>query len=600
MKSRRFDRRLIILLSIAIAVSAGGTAVVRMLPGIHRLELLAYAWHMRSLPVLLPDDRIVIVGMDDESLSHLPVDRPSYPLPRTIHAKLLHELHDAGARVVGFDVMLIREIPREDGVLADAMREQGAVLSGAEPQVIQEESGDERYTFNEVSTILRPYVRQVSLLVQEQFGMLRILPSVVDDRTGKRFMHMTMGLTASYYGALGDGVLRTTFDDGPIKAPVGRDGEIYVRLAGPGGTFKPIPYHEVFCGDWRRIRGDNFFKDKIVLVGVVNSFQDRHPTARGEIQGVEILAQETQSILTGSWITHWSEGANYVLRTLLCLLLAAGIWKLGLRRGLMIGMVEAVFWIVIAHEAFVHRGTWVDTVEPAGTLALSLGLSTAYETTRMRRVFQRFMPSWVADEMFEASPNEAAQTVEKEITVVFCDIRDSTKLGETLTSERMEQLLRRYFVAGEEAALQLGTELDKFVGDEIMLFFQERAGYEDHAIRAVRWALAIHEAARQITAEGMADHIGFRVGVGMYTGLARVGLVGARLRVQHTVVGDTVNTAARLQAATKDVGRPTVVGEATWARVKHVFKGEELGDIMVKGKEKPIRIYCPTGILGEA
>ena len=137
-----------------------------------------------------------------------------------------------------------------------------------------------------------------------------------------------------------------------------------------------------------------------------------------------------------------------------------------------------------------------------------------------------------------------ASIVEKDVTIVFCDIRDSTKLGETLPSATIEDLLKRYFVAGEEAAVRLGTELDKFVGDEIMLFFEDRPCFEDHAIRGVRWALAIQDAARRITASGLAGDIGFRVGVGVCTGSARVGLVGAKQRIQHTVVGDAVNTAS--------------------------------------------------------
>jgi adenylate cyclase len=247
-----------------------------------------------------------------------------------------------------------------------------------------------------------------------------------------------------------------------------------------------------------------------------------------------------------------------------------------------------------SHETFVWRKLWADTVEPIGTLALSLIVSTSYEAARIRRVFRRFMPSWIAEQMLEANPEAPPETVEKDVTIVFCDIRDSTKLGETLPPATIEELLRRYFIAGEEAAIRLGTELDKFVGHEIMLFFEDRPGFEDHAIRGVRWALAIQDAAREIMASGLAGDIGFRVGVGVCTGYARVGLVGAKQRIQHTVVGDAVNTASRLQTATKEVNRLIVVGETTWQRAKHKFTGEELGEISVKAKEKPIRMYCPT------
>jgi adenylate cyclase len=531
--------------------------------------------------------------MDDESLSHLPLERPVYPLPRNIHAQLLRELHKAGAKVVGFDIMFIDDFPNEDPELADAMREQGVVVSGVLPKITRDVPGDERYTFSEVAAPLRPFVREVSLLVQSEYGVMWIYPSVVDEQDGKRYFHMSAALASSYLGLNSYGLLRDTFEIGSLKAPVGPGGELYVRFTGPPGTFKPIPYHEVFSGAWRQTRGENFFKDKIVLVGIVNQFTDRHLTPLGEMQGVETLAQETQSILSSQWITHASETWSYILKLLLSLVLAAAIAKFGIRKGLLIALAEAALWVVLAHRLFVQRGLWLDTVEPIGTLAFVLAGFTGYETARIRRVFQRFMPSSVADQMLEANPGESVRSVEKEITVVFCDIRDSTKLGEKLPPEKLEELLQRYFIAGEEAAMRLGTELDKFVGDEIMLFFEQRSGFEDHAIRGVEWAFAIHDAARKITQAGLAADIGFRVGVGVCTGRARLGLMGAKRRVQHTVIGDVVNTASRLQNATKDVNRGTLVDETTWQRVKHKFSGEDLGEIVVKGKQNPVRIFCP-------
>jgi adenylate cyclase len=598
MKHRRLDLRLGILLLIGVAVSGTSAWFARNLPAVRRLELLAYDWHLASLPILPPDDRIVIVGMDDESLSQLPVDQKTWPVPRSIHAHLLHELHEGGAKVVGFDIMFTGEVPKDDEVFAEAMKEQGIVFVGVRPAVKVAE-GDETVRFTETSAILRPYVRECSILASMPYGSVRWLsPSVVDEVTGKRYMHISMAMAAEYLGApRDDGLLRDTFQIGPIEAPIGEDLAVLVRFAGPAGTYKPIPYSEVYSGRWRVTRGASFFKDKIVFVGVVNPLVDQAVTPFLQMQGVEVLAQTAQAILASHWITHWSEQANYSARLALVSILALSIWTLGFRRGAILAAIVVIAWIIIAHEAFVLRGLWIDTVEPTGALALSLAVSGSYEAARMRRIFQRFMPSWVADQIIESNPDGRTEMVEKEVTVVFVDIRDSTKLGETLPSQTIEEILRRYFVAGEEIALRLGTELDKFVGDEIMLFFEERAGYEHHAVRGVRWALAIQEAAQKITDSGLAGEIGFRVGVGVNTGPARVGLVGANQRIQHTVVGDAVNTASRLQSATKELNSGIVVGESTWALAKHAFKGIDLGEIVVKGKQKPIRIYCPTDTL---
>jgi adenylate cyclase len=169
----------------------------------------------------------------------------------------------------------------------------------------------------------------------------------------------------------------------------------------------------------------------------------------------------------------------------------------------------------------------------------------------------------------------------------------------SLPAETIDELLHRYFLAGEEAAQRFGTELDKFVGDEIMLYFRPKESKDRHALRAVRWALAMQEAAARISASGLAGEIGFRVGVGMCTGPVRVGTVGARSRIQHTLIGDAVNTASRLQTATKELGRSIVMAESTMARVRDFVEAEELGEVRVKGKRDPLRVYCPLRVASE-
>src|SRR5450759_5017428 len=98
--AKRSQARRNALIAIALIVPAFSQWLVRAIPVVTRSELLIYDWRSRALPPTALDPRLVLVGMDDESLNHLPLDRPSYPLPRTMHAKVLTELHDAGARII--------------------------------------------------------------------------------------------------------------------------------------------------------------------------------------------------------------------------------------------------------------------------------------------------------------------------------------------------------------------------------------------------------------------------------------------------------------------------------------------------------------------
>jgi adenylate cyclase len=590
-------RRLVILLCIAILTSAVSQWVVRALPGVHRLELLAYDWHSAALPTQPADDRIVIVGMDEESLSRLPLERPAYPLPRTIHAQLVRELHRAGARVIAFDVMFTRNIPEEDPGFAQAMAGHGRVWCALQPDVSFGQ-GEESVRFKPLAAALEPHCMGGAILAQQLFGKVRwFRPWIIDSETEAGQLHITFGIAASHMGHRGVPSIRDAFRLGPIEAPIGREGEVLIRFAGPGETFKPIPYHEVWSGEWEKRLGKDAFRDKAVLVGIIDPLVDRVATPLGAMQGVEVLAQGAQAVLQGNWLRPWSEAENSMAKLGLCVLLVLFVWKFGLRYAALAGVTLVGGWVIAAHQLFIHLGSWANIVEPAAALPVTFIAAATYETARVRRVFHRFMPSWVAEEMLKSNPGEQAGTVEREATVVFCDLRNSTKLAETLPSATVEALLRQFFVAGEEAAHRLGTELDKFVGDEIMLYFEDRPGYGDHAVRAIQWALAIVEAAEKITQSGLAGPLGFRVGVGVSTGVVRVGTVGAKQRIQHTVIGNAVNTASRLQTMSKEVNREIVVDGSTWQRAKERVEGERIGEVAVRGRTEPIQIYYPKRIL---
>jgi adenylate cyclase len=573
--------RRLALTAVALVVPALTQWLVREIPAVHRSELLIYDWHSRALPSIPPDPRLVLVGMDDESLNRLPLDRPVYPLPRSVHARMVKELHEAGARVIAFDAWFTRPLPAEDSVFAQALAGAGPVLSAAEPNV-QVADGEESVTLTPPAPQLRGGLRPCSVLALPLFGRVRwLMPYAVDRATTERYPHLSVALAESLGADLS-------------RAPRGGGGEILIRFSGPPGTIPTIPYHEVFDGSWRQSRGPDFFRGKGVLIGIVGRLVDRTMTPLGNMQGVEVLGQAAGAMLQGQWIRHWTEIQNYALKSVLCLLLVASIWTLGLRLAFLATIVLGAVWISVAHGLFINTQVWADTFEPILALGLTLLVSTAYETARVRRVFHRFMPSWVAESMLESHPEDATTAQEKEATVVFCDVRDSTRMAEALPSRTVEELMRRYFTAGEEAAHRLGTELDKFVGDEIMLYFEDRRGLEPHAVRAVRWAFALQEACARITDSGLAGEIGFRAGVGMCTGVVRVGTVGARRRIQHTVMGDAVNTAARIQALTKDLGQSILFGETTWDKVREFVEAEPIGEVPIRGKEHPIKLYKPV------
>jgi adenylate cyclase len=569
---------------MALVIPAFTHWIIQELPVVYRTELLVYDWHMNALPRIPPDDRLVYVAMDNESLSRLPLDRPVYPLPRSFHAKVVRELHDAGAKAIAFDMWFSAPSPSDDPGFADAIADAKPVFCGAEP-VFEVSQGQEFVTFVPPAFQLRPYVTLCALNTPRVFGRERwLVPNVVDTNTSERYPHLSIALAQ-------------TLGMHPTDAPVGIDGEILIRFIGPSGTFKPVSYHEVFNGTWRQSRGSNFFRGKSVLIGMLDPLVDRALTPLGDMPGTEALLQATQALAQNLWIRRMNQIASYGLTCVLTLLLVIVVLRFSMRHAVAVFVAEAIVWIFVTHRAFVTVHLWIESVDPTLGLLFTLMAVSTYEMARLRRVFHRFMPSRVAERMLESNPGEAAATKDVEASVVFCDVRNSTTLAETVSPGTIDELLRRYFTAGEEAALRLGTELDKFVGDEIMLYFEDRPGFESHAVRAVRWAFDIQEACRTITDSGLAGEIGFRVGVGVATGTVRVGTVGARQRIQHTVIGDTVNTASRVQALTKEFNEPIIVAESTCIKVSDKIQCAFIGEVPIRGKHNPMKLYKPVQVL---
>jgi class 3 adenylate cyclase len=207
-------------------------------------------------------------------------------------------------------------------------------------------------------------------------------------------------------------------------------------------------------------------------------------------------------------------------------------------------------------------------------------LLTVYETIRTQRALSRFLPSWVIQQTVRGRTPQGKMQ-ERPVTVVFCDIRGFTAYAETHTPEETVALLNAYYAAGDAAAQAFGTELDKFIGDAMMLYFFERREGEPHPVRALRWALQMQEAATQL---------GIQVGIGVASGVASEGVLGAGRRLQSTVIGDVVNLASRLQEHTK-TSEPIVLNITAAKVAQDALPVEPLGAITVRGKQEPVEVF---------
>ena len=179
----------------------------------------------------------------------------------------------------------------------------------------------------------------------------------------------------------------------------------------------------------------------------------------------------------------------------------------------------------------------------------------------------------------------------KNVTVMFTDISGFTQMSEKLDPEEVINIINSCFKKLTEIIYRYEGTVDKYMGDCIIALFGAPVAHEDDPERAVKTAMEIIEALDELN---KSLPFPIQMHVGLNTGLVVAGSIGSDLRKQYTVIGDTVNTASRIQSAAQP--GQILVGESVYRQTKDVFDFAEVGEITVKGKKKPIRVYIPLGI----
>jgi class 3 adenylate cyclase len=241
------------------------------------------------------------------------------------------------------------------------------------------------------------------------------------------------------------------------------------------------------------------------------------------------------------------------------------------------------------------RGASVDDVlsrlrrEGASSDEVALLAGAADELRRLDASFQPYLPSPVADRIRrgdDGPSSEPLRSEERVVSVLFADLVSFTTFSESRPPTEVLSMLNTFWAAVVPVIDRAGGVIEQFAGDGVMAIFNARGDQPDHAVRAARAALAIVDVARPLAAAHEGWPI-FRVGVN--TGPAVVGDIGAEARRSFAAIGDSTNTAARLMAA-GDPGQ-VVVGRATWEALGPTAVGISLGPIMVKGKTEAVEAW---------
>lgn len=517
-------------------------------------------WYQSSRAL---DGEIIVIGIDDKSIEEL---GPYNTWGRDVIAQALEKLGEDpenAPAVVAIDVLFSgTSTPEADQRLVDAADNLGNVVVATFAefgvQVVAENGSTyfDRYSvlgYDEPFDALKEVTHQGHInAMYDSDGILR--HSLLYIRPDGERVYSMASTAAMIYGESTGREIQM-----PPASSIGR---YYVSYsAKPGGYYDGFSFSDLLSGN---ISPDDY-AGKVVFIGPYTvGLQDAYftPIDRArQMYGVEYQANVVQQILDSDFKTEVSKLPQGIILFLVCFILFYLFQKTNIKTATILTVSVIVLISAINYAAYnvkiggvghVLHPLWI----PVGVVVLYIAsivihyVKTALERQRVTKTFERYVaPEIVSEILKEGVENLSLGGKTCDIAVLFVDVRGFTTMSERLNPEQVVHILNKYLTMASECVEQTGGTLDKFVGDAMMAFWGAPLPQEDPVMNAVKTAVGIIEGAARVSDE-LKEEIGeeLKVGVGVNFGPAVVGNMGAEKHMDYTAIGDTVNTAARLEA----------------------------------------------------
>jgi adenylate cyclase len=583
-RTRRSGARLRLALFLGVGLAVTGLGLVSYGTDVFRgLELGSVDVRFSIRGKQAPPPDVVVVKIDDVTFDRL---NERWPFRRTLHARLIKRLTAEGAKVIAYDVQFSEPSRNPDGTIdadadnafMDSSRAAGnLVFSTTE---VNQNSETNFLGGQDGVSYARARVGNGNF-DSDPGGVIRRVPYKLDGLE-------TFGVTV---------VERVT---GRRVKPFSGDAKL-IDFKGPAGTVRAVSFSSVLSGKFPQ----GFFRGKIVVVGAwAPSLQDIHPTSFGndEMPGPEIQANAIETIMRGLPLEYVPSWLNFVLIVALGLLAPLASLRLSLFWTLVLALSAAAVYIGATLVAF-DAGEVLSFVYPFGSLVLasvgSLGahyLLAAFERERVRDVFSRFVPESVVEQVLARTDDDLRLGgVSLVGTVMFTDLRGFTTFSESLPADKVIEALNIYLSEMTEAILDNEGTLVSYEGDGIMAVFGapiEQVDHADHAVAASREMLLVRLPRWNTWLREHELSNGFKMGIGLNTGSFMSGNVGSERRLEYTAIGDTTNTASRLQGLTK--GQPYLMFMADSTREALTREVDDMvfvEEFEVRGRSESVKIW---------
>lgn len=394
-------------------------------------------------------------------------------------------------------------------------------------------------------------------------------------------------------------VLKDKGYEADIKIPIFEDGMMinYYADSTDLRTFPVFSFKDVYSG---KIAPENF-KNKIVLIGYFDpSFGDYHytPIDEGAMAGILIHANAIQTVLDRNFLRVAGSGFTIGVLVVISVITAMAFSYLNLWLSLILLPLTWGGYFVTGRWQF-ENGVILNMVYPFLAMGASFVVVYLYkylteykDKRRLKEAFSHYVNPTLVREIMRHPEMLKLGGERRMVSVFFSDVKGFTSISEKLTPEQLVSLLNEYLEEMTDIILEYGGTVDKYEGDAIMAFWNAPIAQNDHALKACECAISCRRRVKEL--QSVWQKVGkplldFRVGIN--SGEVIVGNMGSKKRFEYTVIGDTVNLAARLESANKFYGTNLMIGEETAKLVEAFFVMRPMDLIRVKGKEKPVYTY---------
>ncbi len=411
--------------------------------------------------------------------------------------------------------------------------------------------------------------------------------------------------TASYYKFNQQNIIEESFCYQVIKKAGlkinNNDGIYLLNFFSKSGSFEEHSIEDLIEG-----RINNQFKNKIIIVGSENDIFKIPFLFKNKMNRLEIHANNILTLITGNKVKKVNLFINGFILALSCFFGVLIANYFSRKKSTIIIPLTILIYTIINFYFFIFLNIYFNLTFPILGLILSFLVVKYYiydyrnrEIIAVRNIFKPYLAPQMLDEVIKKKDYlDVLKGERRVVTVIFADIADFTVLSERLPTDEVVKILNQLLTQMTEVIFENKGTLDKYTGDGVMAVFGNigKLDIKENSFRAVKTSIEMREKLEILQKTWISQGImPLQIRIGICTGEAIVGNIGSPEHMDLTVIGDTVNTASRLEALNKNLNTNTLINRNTYEYVKDVIRVKSLGFISLKGKDEKVEVFEVLG-----